>query len=116
MMTDEQVKIIRAVYQRFRTSDNQETGWSDIDESMSMLTWLEDGQLTIEASLKIIEHSEGRPKCAQNHPIEDCFVPTIVEAVGIILDLYAKTGNLHSNNRFVLQYYLALSQTGFIIY
>lgn len=116
MMNKDQRETVKLVYQRFVESDGLDQAWSDLDEQMSLLEWLDDGQLIIEASVKIKEQTMGQPRCNQNHSIGDCFVPTIIEAVGLILDLYSKTGNLHSNNKFIVKYYLALSQVGFIIY
>lgn len=115
MMTKDQQDTVKQVYSRFVESDKLETEWSGVDECMSMLEWLEDHQLTIEAAVVHHLHCNGQPRCTQDHPIEQCFVPVIIEATGIILDLYAKTGYLHQNNRFILGYYLSLSQVGFII-
>jgi len=115
-MTQDQKVTVSQVFQRFVESDTAERGWSDVDEQMSMLEWLSDGQLAIEASVLLQIQSGGNPQCRQEHSKSACFVPTILEAVGVILDLYGKTSNLHPRNKFILQYYLALSQVGFIVY
>jgi len=115
MTKDEQI-IVKRVLARFKESDKLETEWSEVDEQMSRLEWLDNHQLTIEAGVKLDEHAGGNPKCGQNHAEGECFVPVIIDAVCIILNLYDQTGNLHANNRFILEYYLSLSQTGFIVY
>lgn len=116
MMTKDQQLIVTQVYRKFYESDSADEGWTDIDEQMSMLEWLDDNQLVVEAAVLMQLQAQGTPRCGQPHPISQCFVPTIVEAVGYILDLFANTGSLHAKNKFILQYYLALSQIGFIVY
>lgn len=116
MMTKEQRHTVQQVFHRFCESDKLETEWSGVDECMSMLEWLDSHQITIEAAVVYHVHGKGQPHCSREHPIGECFVPTIIEAVGIILHLYAQTGNLHPNNRFILGYYLSLAQVGFIVY
>lgn len=115
MMTPDQQKTVLQVYRRFVESDLSDTEWTDVDEAMSMLEWIDDSQLVKEASVKIMEHMAGTPKCNQYHGDLPCFVPTIIEASTYIVDLYNSTENLHPKNRFILQYYLALSQVGFIL-
>lgn len=115
-MTKEQQDTVKYVFGKLAAADNAETSWTDIDEQMSMLEWIDDPQLVIEAAVVMSLHSKGEPRCGTDHPISECFVPVLVEAIGYILDLYAKTGNLHAKNKFILQYYLAMSQTGFIRY
>jgi hypothetical protein len=116
MMTKEQQQTVTQVYRKFYDSDSIDEGWTEIDEQMSMLEWLDDNQLVVEAAVLIQLQTQGQPRCDQNHPISECFVPTIIEAVGYILDLFGKSGNLHAKNKFILQYYLALSQIKFIVY
>ncbi|NJO48230.1 MAG: hypothetical protein HC840_00780 [Leptolyngbyaceae cyanobacterium RM2_2_4] len=116
MMTKDQQETVLKVYRRFVDADNAETQWTNIDEQMSMLEWIEDQQLVIEAAVLIQLQSQGEPRCNQNHPVSECFVPSIIESVGYILDMYAQTGHLHAKNKFILQYYLAMSQVGFIVY
>lgn len=109
-------ETIEKVYQRFLESDIKQQGWSELDEQMYALECLSDNQLTIEASVKLNEHLSGNPRCSQDHAIEQCFVPVIVDAVTIILDNYMESGDLSVNNRFVLEYYLSVSQIGLIVY
>lgn len=116
MMTKDQIQIVRSVFSKLAAADAAETSWTDIDEQMYFLEFLENNQLTIEAAVISNKHSQGNPRCGTDHPIEECFVPKIVEAVGYILDLYASTGNLHPNNAYILKYYIAMNQVGFIRY
>lgn len=115
MLTKDESETVRRVFQKFASTDNAEPGWSDIDEHMSMLEWLGDAQLVIESSVIWQLHCQGETKCNQSHPSSECFVPTIVEAVGLILRLYEQNFNLHANNRFILNYYLCLTHVGFIV-
>ena len=114
-MTSDQKEVVKQVFQKFLDTDNAETEWTDVDEQMSMLEWIDDHQITIEAAVKIIEHSQGTPRCHHNHSLDECFVPLIIDAVKAILELYEETQNLHEKNRFILSYYLALSHVGFIV-
>lgn len=115
MMTQDQAKIVMAVYRKFAEQDEQNAEeWTPIDEYMEKLDWLNNGQLIIEAQVKYNEHKSGEPRCQYPHGKTECIVPIIVDAVMAILDLYKKTGNLHEKNRFILMYYLALSQANWI--
>lgn len=116
MMTKDQQDTVTKVYRRFYESDLADAEWTDIDEQMTMLEWLDDNQLATESRVKFNEHVNGKPRCMQDHTGSECFVPTIIEATSAILDLYESTSNLHEKNRFILRYYLALSQVGFILF
>lgn len=115
-MTPDQIKTVTEVYRKFADSDNDETEWTNIDEHMSSLEWLGDNQLTIEAEVKYNEQKKGTPRCPANHSHEHCFIPVVIDAVTAILDLYKETKQLHPKNKYILQYYLALSQDGFIVF
>ena len=114
-MDEHQQEVVKKVFKKFQDSDGNEKEWTELDEKMWMLDWLADGELAVEATVKLQEHKYGDPRCEADHPREKCFVPTIMEAISAILDLYAKTGFLPKNNRFVLMYYLMLSHLGMII-
>lgn len=115
MMTDDQRQMISKVFAQFASTESQSTTWTDVDECMSLLDWLEDKQLVIEAEVIFDLQSKGIPRCAGDHPIEHCFVPLIIEAVAAIIGLYKETGNLHSKNRFILEMYLTLTRLGEIL-
>lgn len=113
MMTSEQSKMVSLVYRQFASSE--ELGWGELDENLCLLEYLDDDQLHREADVLLSKHQQGKPECRVKHEISACFVPKIIEAVSVILELYKETGNLHKNNRYVLQYYLALSQINHIV-
>jgi hypothetical protein len=115
MMTKEQQITVSQVYRQFAESDSKDMEWTNIDTYMEAMSWLDDNQLIIEAAVVHQIHCSGQPRCTQEHPIEHCFVPVIIDAIGHILDLYAETKNLHVKNRFVLEYYLAVTQEGLIL-
>lgn len=116
MMTPDQAKTVSTVYRKFVAQDESNSDdWTVLDEYMEKLDWLEDHQLTIESEVKYNEHKSGEARCQYPHEKTECFVPVIMDAVMAILDLYKKTGNLHEKNRYILMYYLALSQANFIV-
>lgn len=116
MMTKDQQEVVSQVYRRFYDADANDKNWTNIDEQMHMLDWLDDNQLIVEAAVLYQIQTAGEPRCNQKHPITECFIPLVIDAVTSILDLFAETGSLHEKNRFILQYYLAMSQVGFIVY
>lgn len=109
-------EYISKVYEKFYESDLFDANWTKIDEQISMLEWLDDHQLTIEAAALVKIQTKGKPTCNQVHTYAECFVPTIIEVVEYLVDQYEKTGDLPVKHKFILQYYLALSQVGFIVY
>lgn len=116
MMTQDQAKTVSMVYRKFLAQeDTNGDDWTILDEYMEKLDWLDNDQLAIEAEVKYNEHKSGEPRCQYPHDEKECFVLVIIDAVMAILDLYKKTKNLHEKNRYILSYYLALSQANFII-
>lgn len=113
-MTPDQIQVVTKVYRKFYENDNKDEEWSPVDENMSMLDWLTDGEIAQEAELKMMRQKAGNPRCGVDHPGKECFVPIVLEAVHAIVSLYNETQNLHVKNRFVLQYYLTLSHIGAI--
>lgn len=107
-MTPEQTQIIDLVYQRFMDSENERQIWNPIDEAMYKLQWIDTDQLARESTIILLEHRGGQIKCNMEHKNSSCFAPKIVHAASIILDLYDSTGFISSNNKYILQYYLAL--------
>lgn len=116
MMSKEQISTVVKVYRKFHDLDLIDTQWTELDEYMYLLDWLEDKQITIEASVLLKNQSSGNPRCNSKHSQSECFVPTILEAIGYILELYSNTNKLHIKNRFILQYYISISQIGIIQY
>lgn len=116
MMDKDQQVVVSKVYRKFFEEDTQDFGWDEIDDQMSHLDYLADNQLAIESAVILQLHQQGTPTCNQDHPLVDCFIPLVIEAVTYILDLYMKTEHMPNKSRFILQYYLALSQVGYIKY
>lgn len=114
MMSKDQASIVSQVYRRFLDSE-QERIWDDLDNSLQQLEWLNDLELQKEAESLFVVHKTGNARCRLNHPAERCFVPTIIDAVKAILDLQKESKELHVRNKYILQYYLALTHTGFIV-
>ena len=114
MMTPEQRKVVSSAYSHLM--EKEARGWDGLDDCMEYLAYLDDDQLHREADVIHSQHSHGKVRCQQDHPIEHCFIPMLVDAVAAILELYKETNYMHPKNRYVLQYYLSMQQVGMIIY
>ena len=114
MMSPEQRKVVTQAYNHLMEREGR--GWDGLDDLMDYLDYLDDDQLHREADVVHEQHSRGKVKCHQDHPIENCFIPMLVDAAGAILELYKETNFLHVKNRYVLQYYLAMQQTNMIVF
>lgn len=114
MMTQDQVKNVTHIYSLFIQSETAR-GWNELDDVLEYLEYLDDDQLHREADVIYEIHKRGNVKCKSDHEQSKCAVPRIVDAVGAILDLYKETNQLHKNNRFILEYYLAYQQCGWIV-
>ena len=112
-MNPEQRKVVTKVYNHLLESEKR--GWDGLDDYIDYLEYLSDDQLHREADVIFEIHSRGRTKCQQDHPIENCFVPILVEAVSAILELYKETNSMHPKNKYILQYYLAMQQADMIV-
>lgn len=112
MMTEEEAKIVKLVYNRFIDSEDQT--WTTIDDNLEFVDYLTDDELIREASIKADDHSVGVFRCKSSHEANFCFAPFILESVNSILSLNEKTGELHPKNRYILTYYLSMSELGLI--
>lgn len=113
MMTPEQRKVVTQAYNHLL--EKEARGWDGLDDCMDCLEYLDDDQLHREADVIHAQHTLGKVRCQQNHPIEHCFIPMLVDAASAILELYKETSSMHPKNRYILQYYLAMQQVGMII-
>lgn len=113
MMTSEQAKTVVQAYNHLIESEKR--GWDALDDYLDYLDYLDNDQLHRESDVIYSKHSVGVAKCQQDHPKEKCFIPVMVDAVGAILELYKETGNLHEKNRYILQYYVAMTQADMIV-
>ena len=113
-MTPDQVKTVAEVYRKFIGTEREDL-WTPVDEYISSLDYIDDHQLFREAGV-VHEKFQGKEAgCGQTHKASECFMEVVVEAAGLILDLYRETGNLHPKNRYILEYYIALDYAGMII-
>jgi hypothetical protein len=113
MMTPEQRKTVTNAYNHLM--EKEARGWDGLDDCMDCLEYLDDDQLHREADVIYEQHAKKQVKCQQDHPIDHCFIPMLVDASAAILELYKETGSLHPKNRYILQYYLAMQQVGMIV-
>ena len=116
MMTTDQIKTVTQVYTRFMESEvpNQ---WDALDDLLSLLESLTDKEIYVEAEIVRKKHIKGAISCKSIHAVgsEDCLAPKISEAGQAICELYAETGELHKNNRYILSYFIALDQVGMFV-
>jgi hypothetical protein len=116
MMSIEQAAAVKTVYMRFMENEavaekSEKTNWTDVDDNLEIIGFMLDEELIREIEIKYLDHSKsGVFRCYQDHKQELCIAPHILEAVGGILELYEETGELHAKNRYILSYYLALSE------
>lgn len=113
MMTPEQRKIVTSTYNHLMEKENR--GWDGLDDCLNYLDYLDNDQLHREADVIYEKHLRRVVKCKQDHPIENCFIPMLIDASGAILELYKETNSLHPKNRYILQYYVAMTQAGIVV-
>jgi hypothetical protein len=113
MMNQEQVRVVAQVYRQFLSSEDSR-GWEAIDDYLDTLGYIDDDQIIREAEVVLTYHRKGKVRCEKDHPEAECFAPKVVEAVQAIVELYKEGGQLHRNNRYVLEYYLAVDQAGML--
>lgn len=107
MMSVEQAQVVKMVYSRFISSE--EEVWTDLDENLELVGFLKDSELVVEAEIKADIHCKGI-RCRQNHEKKNCFAPYILESVEAIIALYHHTGQLPTKNRYILEFYIAMSE------
>lgn len=116
MMTAEEVSVVKLVFSRFMESEcinekNEKTNWGDLDYNLDYFDWMSDNELITESQIRYENHKKGKSfRCYSSHKSEDCFAPFILEAVEAILSLNNKAKELHPKNRYILVYYLSMSE------
>lgn len=113
-MTSEQHQIIQLVFSRFNDGENHRPMWTQIDETLWKLSWLDGDQLFREAATLYEDYKVKKIQCNMTHAKSECFAPKIVSAVDAVLDVYDKTGQMLPEYRYILQYFLTLHQLGVI--
>lgn len=114
MITIEQAKVIGTVLKRF--NDNEPLGWNDVDDAIVCAAWLNDQEVIAETGIWMEKHKGKNARCPQVHSNSVCFVPSVIEAVSYIVDDFASSKRLAKKARFVLEYYIAFSSCGEIIF
>lgn len=114
VMTSELDELIKTVYNRFLDSEDKR-GWSSLDDYLDLLEYLDDHQLYKESLNLYNLHKNKKMGCPYNHKKKDCFVPSVLTVIELILIYYAQKMILTEKYKFILQYYLALTQCGQII-
>ena len=110
MMSSEQSAIVKLVYNRFMESE-ESSAWNDMDENLCFFDLLSDEEMIKESTIMFESHSKCKTfRCERGHEISECFAPFILECVEYILDLYGETEELHIKNRYILEYYLTMSE------
>ena len=113
MMSKEEAETVKAVYNRLL--DSEEQVWTDIDDNLEMVGWMSDAELITESKIRLAEHSKkGTFRCYNDHGTENCFAPTLLEAVEAIVLLSGQSGKLHEKNAYILSYYLVMTEMNMI--
>jgi len=94
--------------------ESESVSWGDLDDTLEFFGWLSDRELIKEAQIRFSFHQHGVFRCTQNHDQQYCVAPLILDSVEAIVSLYKKTGELHEKNRYILTYYLSMSELNFI--
>lgn len=107
-MTREEKEAVQLVYNRLISSEEED--WSQIDDILYECSYLTDSELVTESSIKYVVHSQGVFRCSQDHPAAHCMAPRFLDAVEAILALYWQTKELHTKNKYILEYYLTMTE------
>lgn len=113
-MSIEQAKLVGYVLRKFQESETLK--WTRFDDAMEKFSWLNDSEIATECYVMLDKQHRGSVRCSQDHPKEECMVPVILEAIEYILEDFEDTGRLPKKTRYMLEYYLSLSETGGIVY
>lgn len=111
MLSSEEAKNITFVYSTIMESEIK--GWSDLDNYLELLEFLDDDQLYRESEVLYSFHKNENIGCPYPHKLgTSCFVKNVLEAVEAIIELYHETNYLHPRNRYILANYISLTQDG----
>lgn len=113
-MSLDEAKLVQEVYRRFLDGE-ENADWDEIDDQLYHLDYLEDDQIHKEADVQLEKHKKGNIRCGQEFCNQGCYAIKVVEAVVSIINLYKETEYLPKENRYILEYYLALSHLKMII-
>lgn len=114
MITLDQAKVIGMVLKRF--NEEETLAWTEIDDYMDSLSWLTDEQLIVESEIMLYMHNEKKARCVIDHPREICFIPVVMKACSYVIEDFKTSKRLAKKARYVLEYYLSIAQTGYIVH
>lgn len=107
MMSEEEQKNITYFYNSFM--ENEKKGWTNLDDYLEILEWLDNAQICRECNELYSIHKTKKMGCPHIHEKGSiCFVTRFLEAVEAILELHKNKKELHIKNRYLLCHYLAL--------
>lgn len=111
-MTKEQLATIDDVYAQFMKGE-EHAGWDLMDDQLCHLEYLDDHQTIIEVKVQLERHGS-TVACNQEFCNQGCYAQIVVEAVKYIVN-DCECEILSVKERYVLDYYLSLSQLGMIV-
>lgn len=103
-MSPEQRKIVVDVYNHLISKE--ERPWGALDDFLEYLGFLSDDEVYREAD--VINEIYSRNHSKENP--QGKFIPYLIEASSAISELYMETNSLHTKNRYILQYLIAMHQ------
>ncbi len=113
-MNADQAKSVKLVYTRLIENEDPDV-WSELDENLDLVEYMNDSELITECIIKFEQHSLNGPfRCKVDHDAIHCLAPHILDSVSAIIDLWNETDDLHPKNRYILAYYLCMSELRFI--
>lgn len=114
MMASEEKEVVSLVYRRFIESESNGS-WANLDETLWYFEIISDRDVINESMIKYLSHSKSPFRCKNDHDSKYCMAPLILDSVESILLLHEKEEtDLHPKNRYILTYYLAMSELGLI--
>ena len=111
--TDSDV-LIEKIYRHLMNGETK--GWSELDNILETLEYLESDQLYREAEVVATQHERAKTvRCPDDHDAKKCIIPRLVRACRVILNRYQETDEMPPKHTYILSYYLALTHIGFVI-
>jgi hypothetical protein len=111
-MTQNEIKNVALVYNKLISRENE--SWDDLDDYLEMLEYMSNDEIYRESEVINTKHKGKNVGCDHDHQKEKCFIPVMVEVCESIMKFYLDKNELHPKNRYILQYYLALTHANFI--
>ena len=91
------------------------SGWDELDNFLESLEYLTDDELYRECNVAYINHEGQEIVCDYEHnPNEKCFMPILVGVAGTLIDFYQNGLTMDAKDKYILQYYLGLTEAKYI--